>query len=137
MCVSDERKCIYTLSNLPRVSTPCRSLTKTFCFAIRFAAMDRSNVTTEGKPSGTKATRIDTAKVTVWATFPLYAVVIPTAKKTRAKRMAMHETITTKRPLFSYVQYSQIWAERTCDIHFDSKRTLVSTFATSEARNLT
>ena len=59
-------------------------------------------MTTEGKPSGTNATRIETAKVTVVAAFPLYTVVIPTTKKIMAKKIAMQETMTTKRPLFSF-----------------------------------
>lgn len=88
--------------SLPRVSTPCKSLTKTFCCAIRLAAIDRRRVTTEGKPSGTNATRIETAKVTVVAAFPLYTVVIPTTKKIIAKEIAMQETMTTKRPLFLF-----------------------------------
>ena len=60
-----------SLETWPRVSTPCKSLTSTFWPAIRFAAIDKSRVTTEGRPSGTKATRIETANVTVWAAFPL------------------------------------------------------------------
>jgi hypothetical protein len=55
-----------------------------------------SSVTTEGKPSGTKATRIETAKVTVAAAFPLYAVVIPTTKNITAKKIAMTEINITK-----------------------------------------
>lgn len=57
------------------------------------------SVTTDGKPSGTNATRIDTANVTVWAPLPLYAVVMPTTKNTTAKMIAMLETNMTKRAL--------------------------------------
>ena len=66
---------------------------------MRFAAMDSRRVTTDGRPSGTKATRIETANVTVCSPLPLYTVVIPTTKNTMAKKMAMNETIMTKRPL--------------------------------------
>ena len=41
----------------------------------------------------------ETAKVTVAVALPLYAVVIPTTKNTIAKRMAIPDTIMTKRPL--------------------------------------
>lgn len=58
-----------------------------------------SKVTTDGRPSGTKATKMDTAKVTVAAPLPLYEVVIPTIKKTMAKKIAMVETNATKREL--------------------------------------
>jgi hypothetical protein len=53
-------------------------------------------VTTDGRPSGTKATRIETAKVTVAVACPLYTVEIPTAKKTIAKVTAMREINMTK-----------------------------------------
>lgn len=58
--------------------------------------MTHSSVTTEGKPSGTKATRTDTAKVTVVVACPLYTVLIPTAKNTIANSIAMQEIIMTK-----------------------------------------
>ena len=51
--------------NIPKVSTPCKSFTKTFCLAILFAAIDNRRVTTEGNPWGTNATRTETANVTV------------------------------------------------------------------------
>lgn len=43
---------------------------------------------------------METAKVTVKDAFPLYAVVIPTAKKTIANIIAIEEIMTTKLPLF-------------------------------------
>ena len=62
------------------------------------------SVTTEGRPSGTNATRMETAKVTQLAALPLYAVVIPTMKKTMAKTMAIVEIIITNWPLL-YCQW--------------------------------
>ena len=57
--------------NAPNVSTPCKSFTSTFCAAILFAAIDNKSVTTLGNPSGTNATRMETAKVTVAPAWPL------------------------------------------------------------------
>ena len=65
--------------------------------------MTYSKVTTEGRPSGTNATKIETANVTVFEAWPLYAVVIPTTKKMIAKMIAMTETIVTKSPLHPLV----------------------------------
>jgi len=104
--VQSLQKDISYIFDVPSVSTPCRSLTRTFCLAIRFAAIDKSNVTTEGRPSGTNATKTETANVTVCAALPAYTVVIPTAKKTMAKRIAMQETITTNRELFLVRSYN-------------------------------
>ena len=107
---------------LTRVSTPCSVFTRTLSLAMRLAAMDSlkkirvrlivlagekityRSVTTEGRPSGTNATRMETAKVTQLAALPLYAVVIPTMKKTMAKTMAIVEIIITNWPLL-YCQW--------------------------------
>lgn len=70
-----------------------------------------SRVTTEGRPSGTNATRIDTANVTVAAAWPLYAVVIPMAKNTTAKTMAIIETIMTNRPLVDFISIAKVSRE--------------------------
>ena len=88
----------YELScteTLPSVSTPCKSLTRTFCAAIRLAAIDNlttrqheqralgpnehahSNVTTEGSPSGTNATRILHSIQVLLAGHPRCTLTIP------------------------------------------------------------
>ena len=82
------------------------------------------SVTTEGKPSGTKATRMETAKVTVCSPLPLYAVVIPTTKNTTAKTIAIADTIMTNRPLCLPVSDVSI-ERRARAIHFDCQRTLL------------
>lgn len=84
-------------------------------------------MTTDGKPSGTKATRMDTAKVTVAAPLPLYDVVIPTMKKTMAKKIAMVETKPTKRELRQEKCVSKTDYKLSHEIRNESRETYIST----------
>lgn len=94
------------------------------------------SVTTDGKPSGTKATKTDTANVTVVAACPLYTVPIPTPKNRTAKKIAMNDIVNTNWALARCVKLGRtasLWGHR----HFRSERALIATFTASKLGNLT
>ena len=53
-------------------------------------------MTVDGRPSGTNAMRIETAKVNVYVALPLYTAVMPTMRNTIARMIVMVESNITK-----------------------------------------
>ena len=81
----------------PRVSTDSKFLTSTFLDAILFAVRARLTVTVARRPSGTLATMIPIAKITL--TIGSYPIINPAMKNVTPKKIATADTILINRSI--------------------------------------